>query len=62
MLWLHPVSDGIRFGQVNAFMVLACLMDLRRPRPGLLRRVPPGSSCLAMSIKLTPASSSSTTS
>ena len=22
--------DGIRFGQVNAFMVLACLMDLRR--------------------------------
>ena len=34
MLWLHPVSDGIRFGQVNAFMVLACLMDLREPRPG----------------------------
>ena len=42
MLWLHPVSDGIRFGQVNAFMVLACLMDLREPRPGLLRRVPRG--------------------
>lgn len=55
MLWLHPVSDGIRFGQVNAFMVLACLMDLRRPRPGLLRRVPPGVLVgLAMSIKLTP--------
>ena len=55
MLWLHPVSDGIRFGQVNAFMVLACLMDLRRPRPGLLRRVPPGVLVgIAMSIKLTP--------
>lgn len=55
MLWLHPVSDGIRFGQVNAFMVLACLMDLRRLRPGLLRHVPPGVLVgLAMSIKLTP--------
>lgn len=55
MLWLHPVSDGIRFGQVNAFMVLACLMDLRRPRPGLLRHVPPGVLVgIAMSIKLTP--------
>src|SRR6478609_3312573 len=55
VLWLHPVSDGIRFGQVNAFMVLACLMDLRQPRPGLLRRVPAGVLVgLAMSIKLTP--------
>jgi len=55
MTWLHPVADGIRFGQVNAFMVLACLMDLRRPRPGLLRRIPPGVLVgLAMSIKLTP--------
>ncbi len=55
MLWLHPVSDGIRFGQVNAFMVLASLMDLRRPRPRLLRRVPPGVLVgLAMSVKLTP--------
>ena len=55
MLWLHPVSDGIRFGQVNAFMVLACLMDLRRPRPRLLRRIPAGVLVgLAMSIKLTP--------
>ena len=55
MIWLHPVSDGIRFGQVNAFMVLACLMDLRRPRPGVLRHVPPGVLVgLAMSIKLTP--------
>jgi alpha-1,2-mannosyltransferase len=55
MLWLHPVSDGLRFGQVNAFVVLACLMDLRRPRPGVLRRVPAGVLVgLAMSIKLTP--------
>jgi alpha-1,2-mannosyltransferase len=55
MLWLHPVSDGIRFGQVNAFMVLASLMDLRRPRPRLLRRVPAGVLVgLAMSVKLTP--------
>jgi alpha-1,2-mannosyltransferase len=55
MLWLHPVSDGIRFGQVNAFMVLACLMDLREPRPGLVRRVPRGVLVgLAMAVKLTP--------
>ncbi|HEV7148846.1 MAG TPA: glycosyltransferase 87 family protein [Pedococcus sp.] len=55
MLWLQPVSDGIRFGQVNAFMVLACLMDLRQPRPGVLRRVPPGVLVgLSMAIKLTP--------
>ena len=55
VLWLHPVSDGIRFGQVNAFMVLAALMDLRQPRPRLLRRVPAGVLVgLAMSIKLTP--------
>lgn len=55
MLWLVPVSDGIRFGQVNAFMVLACLMDLRNPRPIMLRRIPRGVLIgLAMSIKLTP--------
>ena len=55
MLWLHPVSDGIRFGQVNAFIVLACLMDLRRPRPRLVAWLPPGVLVgLAMSIKLTP--------
>lgn len=55
MLWLHPVSDGIRFGQVNAFLVLACLMDLRRPRPRVLRGLPPGVLVgLAMAIKLTP--------
>lgn len=55
MLWLHPVGDGIRFGQVNAFIVLACLMDLRDPRPGLVRRVPRGVLVgLAMAVKLTP--------
>ena len=55
MFWLHPVGDGIRFGQVNAFIVLACLMDLRRPRPRLLASVPPGVLVgLAMAIKLTP--------
>ena len=40
---------------VPEWRVLACLMDLRRPRPRLLRRVPPGVLVgLAMSIKLTP--------
>src|SRR4029078_1467847 len=28
MLYLLPVSDGVRFGQGNAFLVLACLADL----------------------------------
>lgn len=55
MLWLAPVADGLRFGQVNAFMVLACLMDLRNPRPLWLRRVPRGVLIgLAMAVKLTP--------
>jgi alpha-1,2-mannosyltransferase len=55
MLWLHPVTDGIRFGQVNAFIVLACLMDLREPRPGVIRRLPRGVLVgLAMAVKLTP--------
>ena len=64
MLWLHPVSDGIRFGQVNAFMVLACLMDLRtsaaRPAAPRSRRVCwSGWPCRSSS---PPASSSCTTS
>ncbi|MBM6403428.1 DUF2029 domain-containing protein [Phycicoccus sp. CSK15P-2] len=55
MIWLHPVSDGIRFGQVNAFLVLAVVLDLVRPRPRLLRRVPQGVLIgLAMAVKLTP--------
>ncbi|WP_245862177.1 glycosyltransferase 87 family protein [Phycicoccus duodecadis] len=55
MLWLHPVGDGIRFGQVNALIVLACLVDLREPRPRLARWLPPGAFVgLAMAVKLTP--------
>ncbi|GGL35941.1 DUF2029 domain-containing protein [Phycicoccus endophyticus] len=55
MLWLHPVADGIRFGQVNAFLVLACLVDLQAPRPGLVRRLPRGVLVgLATAVKLTP--------
>lgn len=55
MIWLHPVSDGLRFGQVNAFLVLLCLLDLRRPRPQFLARVPAGVLVgIAMAIKLTP--------
>ncbi|GIL36422.1 glycosyltransferase 87 family protein [Phycicoccus sp. DTK01] len=55
MLWLHPVGDGIRFGQVNAFIVLACVMDLVEPRPRLARWLPKGALIgLAMAVKLTP--------
>lgn len=54
-LWTQPVGDGIRFAQVNAFLVLACLVDLRRPRLRPLLRVPPGTLVgIAMAIKLTP--------
>jgi alpha-1,2-mannosyltransferase len=51
MVWLHPVSDGIRFGQVNAFIVLACLVDLTVRRPRWSRGVLIG---LATAVKLTP--------
>ncbi|WP_071606475.1 glycosyltransferase 87 family protein [Luteipulveratus halotolerans] len=55
VLHLLPVSDGFRFGQVNAFLVLACLLDLMRPRHRLLDRVPQGVLVgLATAIKLTP--------
>lgn len=55
MLWIQPVDEGLRFGQVNAFIVLACLMDLRAPRPRVLKHVPAGVLVgLAMAIKLTP--------
>jgi alpha-1,2-mannosyltransferase len=54
-LWTQPVGDGIRFAQVNAFLVLACLLDLQRPRARWLAKVPPGVLVgLAMAIKLTP--------
>lgn len=55
VLWLHPVSDGIRFGQVNAFLVLLCLLDLLPQRPRWLRRIPVGVLIgVAVAIKLTP--------
>jgi alpha-1,2-mannosyltransferase len=51
MVWLHPVSDGIRFGQVNAFIVLVCLVDLTARRPRWPRGLLIG---LVAAIKLTP--------
>jgi len=55
MLWLHPVGDGIRFGQVNAFVVLLCVLDLVEPRPRFLARVPRGVLVgIATAVKLTP--------
>lgn len=51
-----PVSDGFRFGQVNAIVVTLCLADVaRRVRPQD-RWWPPGSLVgLAAAVKLTPA-------
>ncbi len=51
MLWLHPVGDGVRFGQVNAFIVLACVADLAVARPRWARGTLIG---LATAVKLTP--------
>jgi alpha-1,2-mannosyltransferase len=51
MLWLHPVADGVRFGQVNAFIVLACAADLVVRRPGWARGALIG---MAVAVKLTP--------
>src|SRR4051812_11176379 len=51
MVWLHPVSDGIRFGQVNAFIVLICLVDVTARRPRWPRGLLIG---LVVAIKLTP--------
>lgn len=51
MLWLHPVADGVRFGQVNAFIVLACAADLVVRRPRWARGALVG---LAVAVKLTP--------
>ncbi|GAA4351358.1 glycosyltransferase 87 family protein [Angustibacter luteus] len=53
MLYLLPVSDGVRFGQVNAFLVLACLGDLALPL-GPWHRVRGIWIGLATAIKLTP--------
>src|SRR6185437_4120308 len=51
MVWLQPLSDEIRFGQVNAFIVLLCLVDLTAVRPRWTRGVLIG---LAAAVKLTP--------
>ncbi|HEX3004450.1 MAG TPA: glycosyltransferase 87 family protein [Angustibacter sp.] len=56
LLYLHPVSDGVRFGQVNAFLVLACLVDVAVARtPGRRWLGPRGVWVgLATAVKLTP--------
>jgi alpha-1,2-mannosyltransferase len=56
LLYLHPVSDGVRFGQVNAFLVLACLVDVAVARtPGRRWLGPRGLWVgLATAVKLTP--------
>ena len=51
VLWLNPVSDGVRFGQVNAFLILACLADLALRQPRWRRGVLIG---LSIAVKLTP--------
>jgi alpha-1,2-mannosyltransferase len=51
VLWLNPVADGVRFGQVNAFLVLACLADLALRRTRWRRGVLIG---LSIAVKLTP--------
>lgn len=51
-VWISPVGEGIRFGQVNAVLVALCLLDLTRSgRFGRGRGVLVG---LAVAIKLTP--------
>lgn len=53
MVYLQPVGDGIRFGQVNAVLVALCLVDLVRQTD---RRWPRGSLIgVAAAVKLTPA-------
>jgi alpha-1,2-mannosyltransferase len=51
ILWTNPVADGVRFGQVNAFLVLACLADLAWRRTPWRRGTLIG---LATAVKLTP--------
>jgi alpha-1,2-mannosyltransferase len=53
MVNLQPVAEGIRFGQVNAVLVVLCLADVVRRRQG---RWPRGSLIgVAAAVKLTPA-------
>ena len=53
LVHLQPVQEGIRFGQVNAVLVVLCLVDVARRRAGWWPR---GSlTGIAAAIKLTPA-------
>ncbi|MGL4174225.1 MAG: glycosyltransferase 87 family protein [Actinomycetota bacterium] len=51
MIWLQPVADGIRFGQVNAFIVLLAVADLAVRHPRWPRGLLIG---IATAVKLTP--------
>ncbi len=54
-VWMLPVAEGIRFGQVNALIVALCLVDVAR-RESWLRAVPRGVLVgVAAAVKLTPA-------
>jgi len=53
--WLLPVSEGVRYGQVNAVIVALCLWDVTRRRPGAGWQGGSGVGVgLATAIKLTP--------
>ncbi len=55
-VWLMPVTEGFRFGQVNAVIVVLCLVDLARPPQARSRWWAQGWSIgCAAAIKLTPA-------
>src|ERR687889_1237943 len=56
VLWTLPVSDGIRFGQINAFMVLLCTADLLAVRAPWTRWTGARGALIgvATAIKLTP--------
>lgn len=51
-LWLEPIVENLRFGQINLLLVLAVLLDLARPDSSRWKGVGVG---LAAAIKLTPA-------
>ena len=59
-VWISPVGENIRFGQVNAILVTLCLLDVARGADGLrvgrfTLRWPRGALVgLAVAVKLTP--------
>jgi alpha-1,2-mannosyltransferase len=53
-VWLMPVSEGVRFGQVNAVIVALCLWDLTRRREGRWSGGSGVGVALAAAVKLTP--------